>query len=248
MGSIFPPLIFLHPYHVKVILHGLVCQIDHAALPTSEPRLAETKRPRHIHQNAQNTRQTEDERSTKSPRRAQQDNPERAGPKAGVCARTDKSSAALLNQSMCQRASSSERNIASSTAMLWAGRGADRDPTWLEHTLEIKDDQNKGSQTGGEYHPAYPAHPHQVTQSLFHAGLGGCCSVRWDALRCWTLRVSGGTEEDCRPVNEPNSSTAERTTVRTSGGGKSLGNTPLSGEDERAQMHACLQEHHRRKK
>jgi len=34
-------------------------------------------------------------------------------------------------------------------------------PTWLEHTLEIKDDQNKGSQTSGKNHPAYPAHPHQ---------------------------------------------------------------------------------------
>lgn len=47
-------------------------------------------------------------------------------------------------------------------------KGEEKHPTWLEHTLEIKDDQNKGSQTGGEYHPAYPAHPHQVTQSLFH--------------------------------------------------------------------------------
>lgn len=45
-----------------------------------------------------------------------------------------------------------------------------RDPTWLKHTLEIKDDQNKGSQTSGKYHPAYPAHPHQFAQSLFHGG------------------------------------------------------------------------------
>lgn len=49
-------------------------------------------------------------------------------------------------------------------------RGEDEDPTWLEHTLEIKDDQNKRSQTGGKYHPAYPAHPHQFAQSLFHVG------------------------------------------------------------------------------
>ncbi len=40
----------------------------------------------------------------------------------------------------------------------------------MEHTLEIKDDQNKGSETGGKYHPAYPAHPHQFAQSLFHDG------------------------------------------------------------------------------
>lgn len=63
-------------------------------------------------------------------------------------------------------------------------------------------------------------------RGCFMAGLGGCCSLGWDALRCWTLRVSGGTEEDCRPVNEPNSSTAERTTARTSGGGKGLRDTP----------------------
>lgn len=49
-------------------------------------------------------------------------------------------------------------------------RGEETDPTWLEHTLEIKDDQNKGSQTSGKYHPAYPAHPHQFAQSLFHGG------------------------------------------------------------------------------
>lgn len=49
-------------------------------------------------------------------------------------------------------------------------RGEEGDPTWLEHTLEIKDDQNKGSQTGGKYHPAYPAHPHQFAKSLFHDG------------------------------------------------------------------------------
>lgn len=45
-------------------------------------------------------------------------------------------------------------------------------PTWLEHTLEIKDDQNKRSQTSGEYHPAYSAHPHQLEQSLFHGWQG----------------------------------------------------------------------------
>lgn len=50
------------------------------------------------------------------------------------------------------------------------GRGEEGDPTWLEHTLEIKDDQNKGSQTGGKNHPAYPVHPHQFAQSLFHFG------------------------------------------------------------------------------
>ncbi len=49
-------------------------------------------------------------------------------------------------------------------------RSEEGDPTWLEHTLEIKDDQNKGSQTGGKYHATYPAHPHQFAQSLFHDG------------------------------------------------------------------------------
>lgn len=58
-----------------------------------------------------------------------------------------------------------------------------RNPTWLEHTLEIKDDQNKRSQTCGEYHPANPAHPHQFEQSLFHGS----------RRLCWMLAVwSGG--------------------------------------------------------
>lgn len=107
--------------------------------------------------------------------------------------------------------------------MLRDGHGEERHPTWLEHTLEIKDDQDKGSQTGGEKHPADPAHPHQVAQSLLH----GRAAARWvgTLLRCWTLRDSGGAEEDCRPVNEPDASTADRTTARTCGGGKSLGDT-----------------------
>lgn len=58
-------------------------------------------------------------------------------------------------------------------------------PTWLEHTLEIKDDQNKGSQTGGKNHPANPAHPHEFAQSLFHDGTEifcVCCSSQCLAL------------------------------------------------------------------
>lgn len=42
--------------------------------------------------------------------------------------------------------------------------------TGVEQTLEVEDDQNKGSQTSGENHPADPAHPHQLTQSLLHGG------------------------------------------------------------------------------
>lgn len=95
----------------------------------------------------------------------------------------------------CQRARSSETNIASSIAMLGA---EERGLTWLEHTLEIKDDQNKGSQTGGEYHAAYPAHPHQVAQSLFHgrtrrlllASLGRAALL--DSPRLWRCRGGGG--------------------------------------------------------
>lgn len=62
-------------------------------------------------------------------------------------------------------------------------------PTWQEHTLEIKDDQDKRSQTCGEDHPANPAHPHQVEQHLFHGqrkeihGDGGTdehqCECEW---------------------------------------------------------------------
>lgn len=56
--------------------------------------------------------------------------------------------------------------------------GVEGSPTWLEHTLEIKDDQNKGSQTGGKNHPANPAHPHEFAQSLFHDGTEIVCCCR----------------------------------------------------------------------
>lgn len=108
---------------------------------------------------------------------------------------------------------------------------SEEDPTWLEHTLDIKDDQNKGSQTSGKHHPAYPAHPHQLAQSLFHVGteslggLGGC------RLLCVGIKgrsvggsgVSAGTDEDCSPVNELNASESERTTAGCKRGRRGLG-------------------------
>lgn len=122
--------------------------------------------------------------------------------------------------------------------MLRDRHGEEKYPTWLEHTLEIKDDQDKGSQTGGENHPADPAHPHQVAQSLLHgrAAARGVGTL----LRCWTLRDSGGAEEDCRPVNEPDASTADRTTARTCGGGKSLGDTTPTPSLEKMSAPRCM--------
>lgn len=79
-------------------------------------------------------------------------------------------SGALLysqNKSMCGAPGGYQAGCNSSTH---TREKEQRDPTWLKHTLEIKDDQNKGSQTSGKYHPAYPAHPHQFAQSLFHGG------------------------------------------------------------------------------
>lgn len=113
----------------------------------------------------------------------------------------DQPSAALLTRSMRIRGGTHSD----------AGHGGETDPTWLEHTLEIKDDQNKGSQTGGANHPANAAHPHQVSQSLLH----GRCSLGAAGL-------SGSLEVPRRiwlPVNGTNASTAERTITRTSGGG-----------------------------
>lgn len=82
-------------------------------------------------------------------------------------------SGALLysqNKSMCRRARRLPGRMQFINTHSHTREKEQRDPTWLKHTLEIKDDQNKGSQTSGKYHPAYPAHPHQFAQSLFHGG------------------------------------------------------------------------------
>ena len=95
------------------------------------------------------------------------------------------SSAALLHRLdkwMCQRA---RRCRTGSHTHIRTRERQKRHPTWLEHTLEIKDDQNKGSQTSGKYHPAYPAHPHQFSQSLFHGGRGGWGGGAARSVRGW---------------------------------------------------------------
>lgn len=115
-----------------------------AALPTTKPRLPETKRPaphppKRTKQHAERMRRAHQKAREERNKTTQSALEQRLA----FASRIEKSSAALRNQSMRQRARSS-------VATLCAGRGEERDPTWLEHTLEIKDDQNKGSQTGGE--------------------------------------------------------------------------------------------------
>ncbi|KAK2883334.1 hypothetical protein Q8A73_022267 [Channa argus] len=106
----------------------------------------------------------------------------------------------------------------------------ERNPTWLEHTLEIKDDQNKGSQTSGKYHPAYPAHPHHFAQSLFHGGTvvrleGAARFVRGGGgMKGRFVGSSAGTDEDCPLVNELNVSNTGRTTAGLWEGGGGEGN------------------------
>lgn len=117
-------------------------------------------------------------------------------------------------------------------------------PTWLEHTLEIKDDQNKRSQTSGEYHPAYSAHPHQLEQSLFHGWQGmtvadflcvGRSEHRGLACRCGT---DGDTRYNCPLLNELNAFALD-CTIRPSllnyRGSKTTILPPLATENERAQ-------------
>lgn len=117
--------------------------------------------------------------------------------------------------------------------MLAAGHGQETDPTWLEHTLEIKDDQNKGSQTGGENHPANPAHPHQVSQSLFH---GRCCAAG----------LSVSLEAPRRTVCRSTSPTHPQRSVPLRGYlGVERGPTPLSGADGRVQLYPGASPHTR---
>ncbi|KAL7828151.1 hypothetical protein AOLI_G00313030 [Acnodon oligacanthus] len=98
-------------------------------------------------------------------------------------------------------------------------RGA---PTWLEHTLEIKDDQNAGSQTSGQRHPADPTHPHQVQERLFHGWRSeaerraacprprrGCLLAGWlagwlsSAAAAVAASLSGGPSPDCTTCSPP---------------------------------------------
>lgn len=57
---------------------------------------------------------------------------------------------------------------------------------------------------------------------------------------CGTLRGSGGTDEDCQPVNELNASSTERTTAGPLEGGKAA--APPLGGNERVQMWDFIQE------
>lgn len=45
---------------------------------------------------------------------------------------------------------------------------ANAPPTWVQHTLEIEDDQDKGSQASGQHHPADSVHPHHFQQRRLH--------------------------------------------------------------------------------
>lgn len=45
---------------------------------------------------------------------------------------------------------------------------ANAPPTWVQHTLEIEDDQDKGSQASGQHHPADSVHPHHFQQRWLH--------------------------------------------------------------------------------
>lgn len=45
---------------------------------------------------------------------------------------------------------------------------ANAPPTWVQHTLEIEDDQDKGSQASGQHHPANSVHPHHFQQRRLH--------------------------------------------------------------------------------
>lgn len=45
---------------------------------------------------------------------------------------------------------------------------ANAPPTWVQHTLEIEDDQDKGSQASGQRHPANSVHPHHFQQRRLH--------------------------------------------------------------------------------
>lgn len=115
------------------------------------------KRPRHLSQHAQTAREKRVESATR-----------RAGG-------SRREGGWLPSGSTISRVTDSIDAPTTRAAHSDAGHGRVTDPTWLEHTLEIKDDHNKGSQTGGENHPANAAHPHQVTKSLFH----GRCSLAW---------------------------------------------------------------------
>lgn len=209
-----------HPHQLKV---SFICRVEAAALPSSKARLPETKRPRHIRQIRTKGRSNGENREnqTKMPEqsRAERSKAARqpAGPGAAGGGRGHQSAAALRNQIH----EPTRKSGTSSRATLRAGHGEERHPTWLEHTLEIKDDQDKGSQTGGENHPADPAHPHQVAQSLLHgrallAGSGRGCAAGLSGA----LEVPRWTDG---PGRQPSSSTAERTTAGTRGGGEEPG-------------------------
>lgn len=87
----------------------------------------------------------------------------------------------------------------------------------------------------------------------FMTGRRGCCSLRvcgeGEAPVRWKLRGSGGTDEDCLPVNELNASNTERTTAGLLEGGweedrDGVAAPPLGGGDGRAQMCDSIQELH----
>lgn len=76
---------------------------------------------------------------------------------------------------------------------------ANAPPTWVQHTLEIEDDQDKGSQASGQHHPANSVHPHHFQQRRLHGfvlatgtGLSGRRAGAQEPGPCRAERSPGG--------------------------------------------------------